>query len=280
MSFVYKRLNNKVNRMAKSLRALYHEREIGNLQKDDKDWWKKIKQMTDIDTQNNSIFTLANNITGGDLHDLAELANESFVSVSEGLKRLQPLGQNLNMDIPDKYMYIISVEDVQRRLQQVDRRKAVGPDYLPNWLLKDFSHILVPPIYHASLAQSAVPTVWRSADVIPLSKVNPPTLVEKDLRPIALTPVLAKVLEGFICKWLEDLSPDTDDMLQFGCVKGTSMTHCLIDLHHNWCMATNTPTHQSSMLGYYWLTSVRPSIILSMRYYSQNGMMARFHLSS
>ena len=81
-----------------------------------------------------------------------------------------------------------------------------------------------------------MPTIWKSADIVPLPKVRPPTAVEKDLRPIALTPVLAKLLEGIVCDWLEELSPDGEDLLQFGCAKGTSTTHCLIELHHAWCM--------------------------------------------
>ena len=47
--------------------------------------------------------------------------------------------------------------------------------------------------------------------------------------------------EGFVCGWLEKFSPDHEDSLQFGCVKGTCTTHCLIELHHSWAVATDTP---------------------------------------
>ena len=94
-------------------------------------------------------------------------------------------------------------------------------------------------IYNSSIAQATVPTIWKSADIVPLPKVNPPTEIENHLRPIALTPILAKIMEGFVCGWLEELCPDDDDSLQFGCVKGTSATHCLIELLHHWSMATD-----------------------------------------
>ena len=61
----------------------------------------------------------------------------------------------------------------------------------------------------------------------------------KDLRPIALTPVLANLSEGIVCEWLEELSPDGEDLLQFGCANGTSTTHFLIEPHQAWCMATD-----------------------------------------
>ena len=159
--------------------------------------------------------------------------------------------QHIDTDfqIPDKY--IISVQEVQRNLQQIKTKKAIGPDYLPNWLLKDFANVLAAPItsiFNASLAQSSVPSIWKSADVVPLPKVNPPKLVEKDLRPIALTPVLAKTLEGFVCKWIDELCPDSDDPLQFGCVKSSCTTHCLVELLHNWATVTDTPRYYIRIL--------------------------------
>ena len=47
---------------------------------------------------------------------------------------------------------------------------------------------------------------------------------------------------------MKDLCPDSDDELQFGCVKGTSTTHCLINLHHSWCMATDSPKQYVTIL--------------------------------
>ena len=94
-------------------------------------------------------------------------------------------------------------------------------------------------IYNSSIAQATVLTIWNSADIVPLPKANPPTEIKKHLRPIALTPILAKIMEGFVCAWLEEICPDDDDSLQFGCVKGTSATHCLIELLHHWSMATD-----------------------------------------
>ena len=55
-------------------------------------------------------------------------------------------------------------------------------------------------------------------------------------------------MEGFISEWLEELCPDDDDSVQFGCVKGTSTTHCLIELLHHWSMATDKLGHYVRIL--------------------------------
>ena len=123
-----------------------------------------------------SILTLANNVTSDDLHELAGRANNYFISVSDRLKRLVPLEMDPDdIVIPDKY--IISVEEVRNKLIKINTKKAIGPDYLPNWILRDFANVLagpIPSIYNSSIAQATVPTIWKSADIVPLPKVNPP----------------------------------------------------------------------------------------------------------
>jgi hypothetical protein len=77
----------------------------------------------------------------------------------------------------------------------------VGPDEIPNWLLKTCAPIISNPvcsIYNSSIREGYVPKLWKSADVLPLGKITQPQCVDSDLRPISLTPVLRKVLEGFV----------------------------------------------------------------------------------
>ena len=102
----YKRIRNKVNRTAKSLQAVYNEREVEKLcSLESGQWWRSIKQLAGIQVKESSILTLVNNVTSGDLHELAGRANDYFISVSDGLKRLVP--QEIDNDdivIPDKYI--------------------------------------------------------------------------------------------------------------------------------------------------------------------------------
>ena len=147
-----------------------------------------------------------------------------------------------DITIPDAY--IINVSEVAKSLSRVKTDKAVGPDGIPNWMLHDYTTILAPPvctIFNSSLQEGAVPMLWKCADIRPIPKVRPPTLIHKDLRPISQTPVLSKCLEKFICDWITDIASDQVDGKQYGSIKGTSTEHALIELVHEWKYALDTP---------------------------------------
>ncbi len=54
--------------------------------------------------------------------------------------------------------------------------------------------------------------------------------IEKDLRPISLTPTLSKLLESYVCSWVMECTKEDMDPHQYGNVKGTSTTHALVTL--------------------------------------------------
>lgn len=111
--------------------------------------------------------------------------------------------------------------------------KACGPDCVPNWVYRDFSGFLAQPIasiFNASFREGYIPNLWKCAHVVPVPKVNPPKLPEKDLRPISLTPVISKTQETFMFSWVWDIIRDQIDKGQYGALKGTSATHALITL--------------------------------------------------
>ena len=115
--------------------------------------------------------------------------------------------------------YIIHAQDVESRLNIT---KAPGPDFVPSWILRDFSPLLAQPlaaIYNASVREGIVPHIWKSAIVVPVPKVHPPKSISWDLRPISLLPVLAKVLESFVADWLHDILTPVLDPNQFGNIK-------------------------------------------------------------
>ncbi len=59
-------------------------------------------------------------------------------------------------------------------------------------------------ICHGSMliGEGVLPTVWKSANTIPLSKTKPLMSVKTDIRPISITPIAAKVFESIIMKYM------------------------------------------------------------------------------
>ncbi len=62
------------------------------------------------------------------------------------------------------------------------------------------------------------------ANIIQLPKTSPPVSIEKDIRPISVTPIAAKVFEPIIMKWVDDTIEGEIDAKQFGGISGTSTT--------------------------------------------------------
>ena len=76
------------------------------------------------------------------------------------------------------------------------------------------------------------------ANVIPLPKTKPMISVETDIRPISLTPIVAKVFESIVLGWVDDIVGDMIDVNQFCGVGGTSITDALVEMTHTWYEAT------------------------------------------
>ena len=205
-----------------------------------KKWWTNIKSLSGLSKSE----PLSSNFHNGEFKrgsELADLIAESFCHVSNSLPPLQ-FNKLPISSVPDEY--IISPRQVEIELENISLQKASGPDDIPNWVLKSSASLLAGPItsiFNPSIAQSRVPTLWKSTDVLPLPKKSNPKSVDSDLRPISLTPVLSKLLEGFVFRWVLNHIKSSIDHLQFGNIKNCSTTHALIHLIHNWLAELNNP---------------------------------------
>jgi hypothetical protein len=84
-------------------------------------------------------------------------------------------------------------------------------------------------IINSSLCEGVVPTQWKKAIVVPIPKVIPTPSMDK-LRPVSLTPTLAKVAETFVTNWvMQDLSQQLDPR-PYGNRKARSTSHYLVQL--------------------------------------------------
>ena len=178
------------------------------------------------------LFLLYEVICGGDTLALANNINRVFKEVTSDLQPLPPAAASADHDVPDEC--IISVTDCEQKLSKLSVHKAMGPDNIPNWILKDFSYILASPIaatYNSSVRQSYVPPSWKQAEILPIPKVPQVTSLAKHLRPIALTPVLSKVLESFVVSWMREATEHSDT--QYGGIKDSSTTLALITMLHH-----------------------------------------------
>ena len=181
---------------------------------------------------------MADSLCGGDLSTLAGEIKFFFESVS---RNLAPLDADMvPLDCSVLVCFIISFESVCKLLSSININKAIGPDGIPSWILRDHALTLAHPIStitNASIREDYQPSIWRSAIVIPIPKINPPRNISKDLRPISLTAVLSKQLERIVGGWMLGSIIDMLDVNQYGGLRGLSTTHSLVDMVHTWLLA-------------------------------------------
>ena len=91
---------------------------------------------------------------------------------------------------------------VQKLLENVNVNKAIGPNKIPNHVLKECATELAPAItciFQSSLDFGTLPDDWTNANVSPIFKKGDRHRAE-NYRPVSLTSVTSKLLEHIVCK--------------------------------------------------------------------------------
>ena len=273
----YKRLRNTINRLAKRLKPKFYNAKIKHLKSSDsRKWWSNVKSLVGLNKSKgpDTMISLANENTDGDVQVLAERINEFLQSVTSDIPPLKPDNKYAQSQCITPETYTISVDEVERNLSRIKKNKAPGPDGIDAWILRDLAPLLAKPVaalFNSSLRDGHVPAVWKSANVCPLPKKHPPKAIEKDIRPISLTPILAKELERFVAKWIKSELKDSD-ALQFGNHAKVSTTHLLIDLVHHWAKALDDGNSVQAVFIDFTKAFDKTDHSILMRKYEQDGV--------
>ena len=225
-SLVFRMWRNRVQGAIKTAKCSYYDSKVDGLaETNPKKWWQDIKSLTgqDIFSKQEWPHQLLNETINSPVLLAAQI---SITHEFEPLTQVQTPPNVISSDL------LVSLEEVSSDLLKWPTQKAVGPDGISNKLLKEFAPELAPliqDIYNQSLREGFVPDTLKQSIITPVPKVCPPQDIKSDLRPIALTSCLAKVLEGFSNKRLLRQMSDTIDPRQYA-RHGHSTVHALIYL--------------------------------------------------
>jgi hypothetical protein len=98
----------------------------------------------------------------------------------------------------------LTSDEVKRCLLELDVTKAVGPDRISPWILKEGAEALSVPlsmVYNRSLETGDLPESWKTANVVPIYKKGD-RQEALNYRPVSLTCIPCKVLEKIVRKRL------------------------------------------------------------------------------
>ena len=106
---------------------------------------------------------------------------------------LRPTDKTFSLQLP-------SVENVKRLLKNIDEKKSVGLDKIPNKLLKIAADVVAPSlteIFIQSINTGIFPNEWQEARVSPLYKHGAKS-DPSNYRPISVIPTVSKIYEKII----------------------------------------------------------------------------------
>ena len=143
-----------------------------------------------------------NNTNGISTVDRAEIANilneqfESVFSVDDGLDTFFENRTNFICCEEE----LIKRKNIIERLDKLDCNKSSGADGISQFVLKNCSNqisVALEIIFKKSFNESEIPEQWREANITPLFKKGS-KLVASNYRPVSLTSVCCKLMEGIV----------------------------------------------------------------------------------
>ena len=209
----FKAIRNSVVGLLRKAKSKYHDKLCESIKKQKfatKDWWKLVKQVSNISKKTQGIGTLINDNGTAVTEDIdkANLLNSFFASQSI----INDAGIQLPFSDdgirPHNILdtIIITPQNVLDILETLDTSKAVGPDMLSPRLLKEAAVELSVPLsklFNLSLSRKTFPSQWKIANVVPVFKKDNPKFVN-NYRPISLLCVVSKVFEKCVYKYIHN----------------------------------------------------------------------------
>ncbi|KAI8495249.1 hypothetical protein Bbelb_272350 [Branchiostoma belcheri] len=132
----------------------------------------------------------------------------------------------------------VSVEDVSRRLKNLNPNKSPGPDNIHPRILKEIAEVLETPlqiIFTKSLKEGKLPREWKIGHITPIfrkgSKKSP-----SNYRPVSLTSVTGKVLDRIVRDRIVDhmKSNELFTKHQHGFLPGRSTVTQILECLEDW----------------------------------------------
>ena len=161
----------------------------------------------------------------------AHLINDHFSAICQSLPSLDPAQLPAYLPSPSPPP-IVHEYQVANKLSKFKLKRSTTPIDLPIKLYREFAIELATPlcsIINASINQGVCPKQWKTSYVTAIPKSSKPQSLDQ-LRPIAITPVPSLLCESFIFDWASHSIAAVIDKQQFGNIKSSSTTHCLISL--------------------------------------------------
>ena len=196
-------LAKKIRNEIKKAKLNYRKEKIKPFQNSNpKDWYYFVNKIINNDARDLLNVSNISNLSDKTNLEITQTINDHFANIC---RKFPPLDANqiVNENTYDADIEMTTEIETYKLIKKFSK-KSLGPDDLPQKLLKEFAAELAIPftdIINCSLRTRVFPDAYKRAEIIPIPKCNPPSALT-DLRPISKTPCLP--MTPYQQKFLQD----------------------------------------------------------------------------
>ena len=165
----FKFWRNRVKNEIKVSKAKYYSSSVQHLRDSNiSHWWRHVKKLSTPCRKSEWYHQFINEETPS-LDNLCQKINNAFVNISSNFSPLDHCPNSPSIHVPDELL--VSSNEVFCDLSRIKTRSAIGPDGIPNRVLKDFAFELAPvlaDVYNSSMKQGVFPEQLKASIAIPL----------------------------------------------------------------------------------------------------------------
>jgi hypothetical protein len=205
----YKNLRNEVTALSRKNKFDWQQKKLQSCEEsaDTGKLWKNILGWLNWSSTSSPTKLLSNGNLETSPLQMAEIQNKYYIDKVHTIRNdlqghnkdpLDLLKNKLEGNQATFCTQAVSPDKVEKIISQLKNSKSSGLDNLDTYILKLTKSAIVPSVCHIvnlSITMNRFPTKWKIAKVVPLYKGKGSKVDPKNYRPVAILPILSKVLE-------------------------------------------------------------------------------------
>ena len=258
---LYRNLRNTVTARMKLEKSSWQKQRLDHSQNSSTNLWKSIKTCLNWKSAGPPSQLFQDGVLINTPEGLATTMNRFFINKVERLRQSIPgsnidplsmLRETMSQRSCSFGFKAVHPDEVLKIIRNLKNSKATGIDEIDTYIIKLAANDLVPAITHIinlSLRDASFPTSWKKAKVVPLLKKGD-ALDPKNYRPVALLPILSKILERAVFHQLVEYL-DENSLIHpnhHGSRKGHNTTTALIQMYDYWVKAVDNGEMAGAMM--------------------------------
>ena len=201
-------LNKNINKLINEHKKKKWQEHLGTCDPGSKKLWNTIKSLGNQPQQPNNQGIEFNNKTYNHARHIADQFNRQYTP-DPHKKPQQPLRRILrNMKKKTKHQKItFTPAQTQAAIKKAKSSKALGPDNISPIMLKNLGPIAInylTMIFNKCMELTIIPSIWKTAKIIPLLKPGKPSNLGPSYRPVSLLSPAIKILEALLLPSIND----------------------------------------------------------------------------